>query len=438
MVAAYSGGVFSGLLVLFIRSFVELPRHLPTFDRWAVQPSVLLVLSVIPVFPFSPWLGNTIVAACVSLLALVACTAVLLGATRVKPVWSLVFGVIVFSGAGVTHMLRRIGILADTQALNLLLQLGSAVLIIAFAIAVMVRIRRIVGENQQNQDRYARQLEDEVSARTAELQHAKDSAEQALQSLQETQQQLVQSEKMASLGQLVAGVAHEVNTPLGVALTASTWLEERARTFNQGMREGRLTRAGLTDFLDETEHSAGMIERNLARAAHLVAAFKRVSVDRTSDGRRGFRLDAYIRDLVESLELTWKRRPVQCEIDCAEGIEMESFPGALGQVLSNLIQNALVHGFADERGGTMRLTARPLDDARVALDFSDDGAGVPADELPRIFDPFFTTKRQAGGTGLGLHVTWNLVVQKLGGSIRAESAPGCGLALHIELPRHAP
>ena len=131
-------------------------------------------------------------------------------------------------------------------------------------------------------------------------------------------------------------------------------------------------------------------------------------------------------------------RRVACEIDCAEGIEMESFPGALGQVLSNLIQNALVHGFADERGGTMRLTARPLDDARVALDFSDDGAGVPADELPRIFDPFFTTKRQAGGTGLGLHVTWNLVVQKLGGSIRAESAPGCGLALHIELPRHAP
>lgn len=204
------------------------------------------------------------------------------------------------------------------------------------------------------------------------------------------------------------------------------------------MHQGKLTRSELAGFLDETEHSAEMIERNLSRAAHLVSTFKQVSVDRTSDGRRSFRLHDYIRDLVESLELTWKRRPIELQVDCAPDLELDSFPGALGQVLTNLIQNALIHAFEPDQPGVMRLEGRADGDARIQLEFSDNGRGATAEQLGKIFDPFYTTRRNQGGTGLGLHVSWNLVVQKLGGRIEVHGAPGAGLRFRINLPRVAP
>ena len=438
LVAAYSGALFSILLVQFIRNFMQLDTYLPWAGRWMLGPSVALVCTVFPLFLIRPWLGNTMAALSVILVALVGGASVILAARKSRPEWSLVFGVLLFSTAGAVHLLRRIGALADSQALSLLLQLGSAVLMISFAIAVMSRVRRIVIENREAQASHARQLESEVAERTAELQHAKEAAEQALASLQATQQQLVQSEKMASLGQLVAGVAHEVNTPLGVALTASSFLEERAHTVNGHMQDGKLTRSELAGFLDETEHSAEMIERNLSRAAHLVSTFKQVSVDRTSDGRRSFRPHDYTRDLVESLELTWKRRPIELQVECPPDLEMDSFPGALGQVLTNLIQNALIHAFGAEQPGLMRIAVRALGGERVQLEFSDNGRGATAEELGKIFDPFYTTRRNQGGTGLGLHLTWNLVVQKLGGRIGVDGKPGAGLRFAIELPRRAP
>lgn len=181
-----------------------------------------------------------------------------------------------------------------------------------------------------------------------------------------------------------------------------------------------------------------MIDLNLTRASDLVRSFKQVSVDRSSDDRRRFDLGESLRAVVTSLELTWKRRPVKLELHCTQRMEMDSYPGALGQVITNLIQNALLHAFADDRGGTMRLSAEPAGPDRVRIVFEDDGHGIGAAELARVFEPFYTTRRNQGGSGLGLHIVYNLVTVKLGGRIDARGEPGAGMRFVLELPVCAP
>lgn len=438
LVGTYAGTLMCLLVMQFVRDYMLLAKTLPNVDRRLMRPFMWLLVPVFPLFPLSPWMANTNAAIGVVIVTFISASVVLYGSWRSRPVWSFVVGMTLFFVCGLMFMLRRAAVLPDSQVIAVLLQLGSAITMIAFAIAVMERVRRIVAENREAQRRYATRLELEVSERTAQLSQAKESAEQALERLQAAQQQLVQSEKMASLGQLVAGVAHEVNTPLGVALTASSFLGVRAHTVTGEFDAGRLRKSELRGFLGEAEESTEMIERNLNRAAHLITSFKKVSVDRTSDGRRKFRLDDTIEDLVESLALTWKRRPITLTLDCPENLELDSFPGALGQVLTNLIQNTLLHAFEAEQPGTIAIRVRELDASAIELQFRDDGKGVGVAELGKIFEPFYTTKRNQGGTGLGLHVTWNLVSQKLGGSVSAVSAPGEGLAFTMRLPRIAP
>lgn len=281
-------------------------------------------------------------------------------------------------------------------------------------------------------------LEARVAERTQALSNARQHAESALRDLQTTQDELVRAEKLAALGQLVAGVAHEVNTPLGVAVTASSHLAGEVGALRGRLDEGKLGRRELTDFLDGTAEGVALIERNLQRAVELVRSFKQVSVDRSSDGRREFELAGFLAELTQSLRLLWKHRPVTLQIDCPPGITLDSFPGTLGQVLTNLAQNALLHAFAEHQPGCMRIEVRELDAARIALDFSDDGRGIPPADLPRVFEPFFTTRRNSGGTGLGLHIVHNLVTQKLGGSLAIDSQPGLGTTLRLRLPRYAP
>jgi signal transduction histidine kinase len=278
-----------------------------------------------------------------------------------------------------------------------------------------------------------------VTERTTELSVAKEHAETALQQLQTAQGELVAAEKMASLGQLVAGVAHEINTPIGVAITASSYLVDRSVKIKRALDAGTLKPAELSTYIDEANRSATMVGANLDRAAHLIRTFKQVSVDRSRDDRRQFHLAQYMRDLIESLEFTWKRRPVKLEIDCAEDLELDSYPGALGQVITNLIQNALQHAFEGERAsGTMRLAARRAEKGWIYLTFADDGMGTTPEALAQIFEPFYTTKRGQGGTGLGLHIVFNLVTAKLGGRIEASSAPGAGMRYGMRIPEKAP
>lgn len=286
--------------------------------------------------------------------------------------------------------------------------------------------------------RRAAQLERLIDRRTAELTQAKDSAERALRQLQSAQDELVAREKMASLGQLVAGVAHEINTPVGVALTASSYLSERSDALRAALASGALSRSELAGFIEQTHQASTMIGQNLERASSLVRSFKQVSVDRSSDDRRRFDLGDNLRAVVSSLELTWKRRPVQLSLICEERIELDSYPGALGQVITNLIQNALLHAFDGARGGTMRLSAVRADPERVRIEFEDDGQGIARDALARVFEPFFTTRRAQGGSGLGLHIVYNLVTVKLGGRIEAHGEPGAGMRFVLLLPLRAP
>jgi two-component system, NtrC family, sensor kinase len=289
-----------------------------------------------------------------------------------------------------------------------------------------------------HQRRIRERLERTVSERTAQLEAAKHAAERALVDLRAAQRHLVEAEKMASLGQLVAGVAHEANTPLGVALTANSYLQTLLRELRESAHDGDIANATLEQFLSTAEQSTSMVGSNLERAARLVQSFKQVSVDRSSEGRRKFDLKTFLQELITSLASMWRHRSIAVVVSCQPGLMLDSFPGSLSQALSNLIQNALVHAYAEDQSGTLRIDCAESSPGRYQIRVSDDGSGIAPEHLDRIFEPFFTTRRNRGGTGLGLHVVYNLVTHKLGGTIRVDSRPGEGSQFLIEIPGVAP
>ena len=246
----------------------------------------------------------------------------------------------------------------------------------------------------------------------------------ALEQLQEAQTQLIQTEKMASLGALVAGVAHEINTPIGISVTAASHLKAATQQIKGDMESGTLKRADFEEFLSTAIESADILLRNLERAANLVQSFKRVAVNHSDEGTSTFDLRGALADLVLSVSPECKRYGIACKLDCPTGISMHSYQGALDQIVTNLVVNALRHAF-DRKSGTIAITACLVDD-KVELKVSDDGAGIKAELLPRIFDPFVTTKRGEGGSGLGLHIVFNLVNYRLKGRVEVSSIEGQG------------
>ncbi|KAA0684338.1 sensor histidine kinase [Roseomonas genomospecies 6] len=263
---------------------------------------------------------------------------------------------------------------------------------------------------------------------------AKEEAERALRDLQQTQKSLVQAEKLASLGALVAGVAHEINTPVGIGVTAASYLSEQARQFRVAVSEGALRRRDLEEFVERIEEGSSIILGNLDRACTLVQSFKQVAVDQTSEARRSFELRSYLDGVLGSLAPQLKRTSHRVTLDCPDGLVMDSYPGALSQVVSNLVINALLHAFRPDAPGTIAIAVRPAGATAVVLDFTDDGRGIPPEHIERIFEPFFTTRRAEGGSGLGLHIVYNIVTGTLGGRIAVASQPGAGCRFTIDLP----
>lgn len=261
--------------------------------------------------------------------------------------------------------------------------------------------------------------------------------EEAQRRLIETQDSLVQAEKMASLGGLVAGVAHELNTPMGIAVTAGTHLRDCVDGLDQAVAGNRLTRSQLADYQQTLRDTASLILSNVSRAAELVQSFKQVAVDQASAERRPFNLQAYIDEVLLSLAPRLRQEPHQIRVDCPPNLMMDSYPGALSQILTNLLINALVHAFPDHRPGLITIQASDMGDDLLELVFADDGKGVPPEYQDRLFDPFFTTNRAHGGSGLGLHIVYNLVTQTLRGAIRVQSEPGQGTRFTITMPRRA-
>jgi signal transduction histidine kinase len=257
--------------------------------------------------------------------------------------------------------------------------------------------------------------------------------------LQAAKDSLVHSEKLASLGGLVAGVAHEINTPIGVSLSAASYLSEQIEVFSKALATNQLRKADLTDLVGNTKEASGIILRNMERAATLVSSFKQVAADQTSESRRIFDLKQSVGEILFSLGPSLKHSAVSLHQSVDEGIEMDCYPGALAQILSNLVLNALVHAFGSGRSGNIRVTATLASRGNaIALTVEDDGAGIPPENLARIFDPFFTTRRNQGGTGLGLHIVHNLVHNTLGGSIKVLSTPGQGARFEMRIPRITP
>ncbi|HWJ95536.1 MAG TPA: GAF domain-containing sensor histidine kinase, partial [Telluria sp.] len=256
----------------------------------------------------------------------------------------------------------------------------------------------------------------------------------ALHALQEAQSELVRQEKLASLGRLVAGVAHEINTPLGICVTATSNLVQELKLTREELAAGEMTEDSLNGFFDVIDQSLRILTTNTQRAAALVRSFKQVAVDQSSDDIRTFNLNAYLNEVLLSLQPKLKGRPVKVEVQCAPDITLDSFPGAVSQIVTNMVMNSLVHGFERDQPGRIGIRAA-LDDDMVTLAYSDDGAGMDADTLGKLFDPFFTTKRGSGGSGLGAHILYNLVTGPLGGSVHVESVPGKGLQYYLKFPR---
>jgi signal transduction histidine kinase len=270
-----------------------------------------------------------------------------------------------------------------------------------------------------------------------ELRGARDRAEGALADLREAQNSLIQAEKLASLGGLVAGVAHEINTPVGVGLTAASILANQTTSISRLYANDDMGQADFEDFLKVAGETAELLLNNMERAASLIQSFKQVAVDRVSAERRRFALAEYIDEVLNSLHPTMRKTRIAVDVQCPANLELDGYPGALSQVLTNLVINAVVHAFDDGAEGRIAIIIDEPEPGIVRLVFADDGKGIPPDNMGRIFDPFFTTRRSAGGSGLGLHIVYNLVTGTLAGQIAVTSNLGRGTAFTLNIPRVA-
>lgn len=294
-----------------------------------------------------------------------------------------------------------------------------------------------IQQRVQEVTRLNRELESRVAARTQDLVELNATLNRTIDDLKWAQDSLIRSEKMAGLGALVAGVAHELNTPVGNALTVATTLQDHTRAITQEFQTG-LRRASLDDFLTETRVAGDLIVRNLNRAADLVTSFKHVAVDQTSEIRRDFDLRTTLEEIVATLSPMLKKTPYRLVLDIPAGIVLNSYPGALGQIIANLVNNSVLHAFAGRDHGLMTLSAGLPDNQHIQLTFNDDGNGMPPETLKRIFDPFFTTRLGQGGSGLGMSIVHNLVCNLLGGSIEVASSREQGARFTIQIPLNIP
>lgn len=303
------------------------------------------------------------------------------------------------------------------------------------------RLLETFGDLQQkNQEllEHAASLESRVSKRTAELSIANDELQQTLNTLTQTQASLVEAEKLASLGRLVAGVAHELNTPIGNALTVISDGDELEEQIIGSIAIGNLRRSQLETYIGRIREERAIVARNLSRAAQIIQDFKQLAIDQTTDMRRTFDLATVIDEVLTSIKPNFKHTPYRIEAELERGMQMDSVPGPIGQVITNLVLNTLVHAFPGRPEGCVRLSCQRSGQNRVRIVCSDDGIGMDNATVHKIFDPFFTTKMGQGGSGLGLHIVHNIVTGLCGGTIEVSSLPEQGTTFIIMLPLVAP
>lgn len=281
-------------------------------------------------------------------------------------------------------------------------------------------------EKEKLASQYTKQLEELVDSRTQELQGV-------IEKLNSTQAQLIETEKQASLGKLVAGIAHEINTPVGICVTASSNLKGETRTVRQAYREEKLTEQALMDYFELCTESINIIIKNNERASNLIRSFKQIAVDQSVDELRTIKLSQYLDEITLSLKPVLNKAQHNLTVSCDKGITFTSYAGALAQLFTNLIMNSVIHAFEPDQVGNIEIQVTESDNS-LQITYKDDGKGLSDEHAKSLFDPFFTTKRDEGGSGLGAHLIHTLVTQKLHGSINFETVPGQGLTYHISFP----
>lgn len=287
---------------------------------------------------------------------------------------------------------------------------------------LMIKQKELRLENENR-----REAESKLRSKNSEL-------AESMRTLEMAKDQLVESERMASLGGLVAGIAHDVNTPIGVGVTAASFLQERLKALQTSYDDKKLTGKTMTTFLEEAQQTTELLMNNLNRASDLVASFKQVAVDQTSEAERDVELHQYLQEIVQSLAPKLKKTQHQIEIECPADMSIRCAPGVIAQIITNMIMNSLIHGFESMDQGQI-LIKLSADEEQVYLHYQDNGKGLPPHMLEKHFDAFFTTRRGKGGSGLGTHIMYNLVTQTLKGRIQAFSEEGQGLNYEVQFPR---
>lgn len=284
--------------------------------------------------------------------------------------------------------------------------------------ALNIRLQKDIAERQR--------AEQELQSSNRELQ-------ESLIKLKFAQDKLIQSEKLASLGGLVSGVVHEINTPIGIGITASTFIMEQVKKLETLFEKGEMDDARFAKFLSTVYEGSAMISKNLSRACDLISNFKQVSVDQASEKPRKIIVDEYIREVLSSLSMEFKQSGHDIVVNCPPDLVFDSRPGALAQIITNFVMNSMIHAFDSMDNGRIVFDIK-AEDQVLHMTCSDNGKGIHEEALKQIFDPFYTTRREQGGSGLGLYVVYNLVTQALNGTIDCQSSPGKGTTFSIKVP----
>ena len=432
------------VLISFMRRMLNTARVIPKFDH--VLKLLIGVLLAAPIFYIIDLQTYSKAAAQLNLasIVLILASTLLCVFKRERSAYFFLAAFSMLVIGGVMTALRSLGMLPTSTLSTYGLQVGSAFEMILLALALadrfnVIRQEKVQAQHEALEAEYRvvetlrnseRKLESKVSERTAEL-------TSTINDLKQTQAVLVQADKLASLGALVAGVAHELNTPIGNALITASALEEAASKLNTAMSAGEMRKSSLVHFVDNAVPMAELIVRSCQRAASLINSFKQVAVDQTSELRRAFDLHVLLVDNIAALRPSFKRDPWTIDIQVPTPITCDSYPGPLGQIITNLVNNAITHAFADREKGTLIISATLKGDT-VHMRFMDDGKGMNSSVAARIFEPFFTTRLGQGGSGLGLSISHNIATGVLGGTLVVTAEPDEGSTFHLSFPLIAP
>lgn len=278
-------------------------------------------------------------------------------------------------------------------------------------------------------------IEKEINYKNSELEAVNHALKDSLQKLKQTQDQLISQEKMASLGGLVTGIAHEINTPLGIGVTAVSFMNEQARDVIKKNQANTLQKKGFDEFLDMIRSTSNMVMDTLQGAAKLINNFKQIAVDQSSEEKRNIKVEQHLDDILISFMAKLNQSDHRVTINCKSDLHIECYAGSFTQIFTHLILNSLMHGFENKQQGEIIIDINESDTHQLIINFQDNGVGIPIEDQKRIFDPFFTTKRGQGGTGLGLHIVHNIICQQMKGNIQVVSEPNQGTHFTILLPK---